>query len=273
LDLIFRGDLKRENPAPPEALKYCLDVGGENPYGEPLFRLCLAEDRIMQAAGEWNQWDEDAPVEERGGLGIALVQQMLAQRQDIIYAARKKGFTEDEIKKITKDISGMIEEIIQECLARQPKSVFVGMAEVEVYPSEGWILEKWKPAEAWGPEEEWNRYRFQGVAALGSYPHFGMYELFAGPSPYLPTEEEISSAIRMHFQELDSRPTSPQQLVLQMMNARAERNKKKRAARLADIQAAASDGPGSLHNRLSLGAGRVMNELAKKAGIKEHVGN
>lgn len=270
MELILRGDLKRENPAPPEALKYCLDVGGENPYGEPLFRLCLAEDRIMQAAGEWNQWDEDATVEERGGLGVALVQQMLAQRQDIIHGARQKGFTEDEIKKITKDISGMIEEIIQECLARQPKSVYVGMTEVEVYPNEGWILEKWKPAEAWGPEEEWGRFRFQGVAALGQYPHFGMYELFAGPSPYLPTEEEISNAIRMHFQELESRPASPQQLVLQMMNAREERNRRKRAARLADIQAMASDSPASLYNRVSLGADRVINKLAEKTGAKLH---
>ncbi len=157
----------------------------------------------------------------------ALLQQMLAQRQEIVHAAKLKGFTDDEIAKLTKDISGMIDEIIQECLARQPKSVFVGMAEVEVYPSEGWILEKWKPAEARGPEEDWNLFRFQGVAALGAYPHFGAYELFAGPSPYLPTEEEIANAIRIHFKELESRPASPQQLVLQMMNAREERNRRK----------------------------------------------
>jgi hypothetical protein len=273
MELIFRGDLKRENPAPPELLKYCLHAGGENPYGEPLIRLCLAEDRIMQAAGEWNEWDENAPVEERGGLGVALVQQMLAQRQEIIGEARRKGFTEDEITKLTRDISGMIEEVVQECLARQPKSVFVGMAEVEVYPNEGWILEKWKPAEAWGPEDAWTGYQFQGVSALGPYPTFGAYELFAGPTPIMPTEEEIATAIRVHFQELDSRPSSPQQLVAQMMNAREERNRKKRAARLADIQAAASDGPASLHKTLSLGAGRVINALAKKAGIKGHVGN
>lgn len=268
MELIFRGDLKRETPAPPELQQYCLAAGGENPYGEALIRLCLAEDRIMQAAGEWNEWDENAPVEERGGLGVALVQQMLAQRQEIIHEARHKGFTEDEIAKITRNMSGMIEEIIQECLARQPRSVFVGMAEVEAYPNEGWILEKWKPAEAWGPEEEWTRYQFQGVSALGPYPTFGAYELFAGPTPILPTEEELATAIRIHFQELESRPQSPQQLVLQMMNAREERNRKKRAARRADIQAAASDGPASLHKTLSLGSRRVINQLAGKVGIK-----
>lgn len=270
MELILRGDLKRENPAPPELLKYCLDAGGENPYGEPLIRLCRAEDRIMQAAGEWNQWDEDAPVEERGGLGVALIQQMLAQRQEIVFAARQKGFTEDEIKKLTKSLSGMIEEIIQECLARQPKCVYVGMAEVEVYPNDGWILEKWKPAEAWGPEEIWNRYTFQGVAALGAYPHFGAYELFAGPSPYLPTEDELATAIRIHFMELETRTASPQQLLLQMMNAKEERNKKKRSARRTDIQAMVSDSPASLYKTVSLGADRVINELARKTGVKTH---
>lgn len=273
MELILRGDLKRENPAPPELLKYCLIAGGENPYGEPLIRLCLAEDRIMQAAGEWNQWDENATVEERGGLGVGLIQKMLAERQQIIHEATRKGFTKDEIKKITQDMSGMIEEIMQECLARQPKSVYVGMAEIEVYPNEGWILEKWKPAEAWGPEEDWTRYTFQGVAALGPYPQFGAYELFAGPSPYLPTEEEIASAISMHFQEIESRPSSPQQLVAQMMNAREERNRRKRAARRSDVEAQASDSPASLHNRVSLGAGRVIQELADKAGLKGHYGN
>lgn len=268
MELIGRNDLLRENPAPPELLKYCLAAGGENPYGEPLIRLCLAEDRIMQAAGEWNIWDEDAPVEERGGLGLALIQKMLAERQDIIHEARRKGFTEDEITKLTRDMSGMIDEIMQECLARQPKSVYVGMQDIEVYPNEGWILEKWKPAEAWGPEEEWTRYQFQGVSALGPYPTFGAYELFAGPTPILPTEEELATAIRIHFQELESRPQSPQQLVVQMMNAREERNRRKRAERRADIQAATSDGPASLHKTLSLGARRVINRLAEKTGIK-----
>jgi hypothetical protein len=273
MELILRGDLKRENPAPEELLKYCLAAGGENPYGEPLIRLCLAEDRIMQAAGEWNQWDENAPVEERGGMSLALIQKMLAERQDIVREARLKGFAKDEIQKLIRDMSGMIEDVMQECLARQPRSVFVGMTEVEVYPNEGWILEKWKPAEAWGPESEWTRYTFHGVSALGTYPHYGAYEQFAGPSPDLPTEEEIAIAIRRHFKEIDERPASPQQLILQMMNAREQRKEKQRAARLSDIKAHASDGPVSLHNRLSLGAGRVINELAKKAGRKGHHGN
>lgn len=272
--MILRGDLVRPNPAPKHLLEVCRAAGGLNPYREPLIRLCLAQDRVMKAAGEWNIWDEATPVEERGGLGIALIQQMLAQRQEIVQVAFRKGFSREDIEKITRRLSGMIEEILAENLARHPKTVYKGMMDdVEVYPNQGWILEKWKPAEAFGPPEEWYGYTFQGIAALGPYPTFGAYELFAGPSPELPSEDEIRLAIHRHFQEIDSRPRDPKQLILQMMSAREERNRQKREARKADIKAALSDGPGSLHNRLSLGAGRVMNELAKKAGIKEHVGN
>jgi hypothetical protein len=272
--VILRLDLKAPNPAPQSLLDVCLSAGGKNPFGEPMIRLCLAQDRITKAAGEWNIWDEDTPVEERGGLGLSLLQKMLVERQDVVHAAVQKGFSREDIEKLTKRMTGMIEEIAQEVLARHPKAVFSGMADdVEVYPNEGWILEKWKPAEAFGPPEEWYKYTFQGIAALGPYPTFGTYELFAGPSPELPTEDEIRLAISRHYQELDSRPQNPQWLLAQMMSAREERNRKKRAARKADIEAALKDGPGSLHNRLSLGAGRVMNELAKKAGIKEHVGN
>lgn len=271
--MILRGDLKRPNPAPKSLQDVCLEAGGVTPFGDQMIRLCRAEDRITKAAGEWNTWDENLSVEERGGLGVSVIQKMLRDRQDVINGARITGFPEEDIRKMTAEMTGMIEEVMQECLNRHPTSVFTGMTEVEVYPNEGWILEKWKPADAFGPPSEWYKYTFQGVASLGPYPTFGIYESFAGPSPDLPTEDDIRLAIHRHFEELDSRPKSPQYLVAQMMSAREERNRKKRAERKADIEAALKDGPAGLTNRISLGAGRVLTELAESIGIRSHVGN
>lgn len=251
----------------------CIRIGGRNIYGEPMFRVCLAQDRVMKAAGEWNQWDDDVPVEERGGLNLALIQQMVNQRDEVANAALANGFAREDVQKMTANMSAMIEEVVQECLARHPKSVFTGMSEVQIYPNEGWIIEKWKPADAWGSPADWYRYAFQGVASLGPYPQFGGYELIAGPSPTKPTVTEVETAIRRHFQELDARPASPAELVARMMSAKEERNRKRKEDRRADIEAAVKDGPISLHNRISLGAGRVIQEAATRAGLSGHYGN
>lgn len=272
--MIIRNDLRAASGIVPQDLKDALvRVGGTNVYGEPLYRLILAQDRITRAAGEWNIWADDVPVEDRGGLGTDVVQSMLSQFHQVVEAGIRSGMPRIEIERMAKALSGEIDEVLHSKLAAAPLRVETGLADIELYPFEGWIIEKWKPAESFGSPGDWETYRFQGSNALGPYPTFGEYELLAGPTPYLPTAGQIEDAIRQDFRNIQSRPRSARERVALLMAKIEQRRKAKAREQANKAEAFRKDGPASLHNRLSLGAGRVMNELAKKVGITEHVGN
>jgi hypothetical protein len=272
--MIIRNDIKSNATVVPKSLKdTLLRVGGTNPYGEPMFRLVRAEDRISRAAGEWNRWAEDLSVDDRGGLGINDIQKMLLQLNQVLDAAERRGLPKHEIEKIARDLGGEMDEVLNSRLSAVPQSVDIGMADVEVYPYEGWILEKWKPAERCGSPEIWESYRFRGEAALGPFPQHGEYDLLSGPTPYMPDATQLEEAVRQNFRDIESRPRSARERVYLMM-ARADARRKQLAKEQNDrADAFRKDGPASLRNRLSLGAGRVIQEMAKKAGLVGHYGN
>lgn len=271
--MIIRNDQRAPSPVPKEIKAAIERVGGTNPYGEPMYRLILAENRVTRAAGEWAIWDDDVPVEERGGVGIDVIQKMLSQFHAVIDAAIQRGVPRFEVERLAKALSGEIDEVMRTNLAKAPTRIDTGMADVELYPFEGWILEKWKPAESFGSPAQWEEFRFQGANALGPYPVMGEYELVAGPTPYLPSQEQLEDAIRQDFRNIQSRPRSARERVCLLMAKIEQRRKLKAREQANKAEAFQKDGPASLHNRLSLGAGRVMNELAEKAGITEHCGN
>lgn len=252
MHMIIRNDLKNSGAVIPAGLLATIKrVGGTNLYDEPMFRLVRAEDRITKASGEWNIWPENASLDERGGLGIEHAQQLL-----------KAGASANQIS-----------EYFAERLSTQPIRVVRGMQETPLYAFSGWILEKWKPAHMFGSPQEWYSFRFEGEAALGPYPENGEYELVAGPTPYMLTEGQVEDAIRQHFREMDEKPVSAAQRVLVLLNRIEEQQKQLRKKIAAEAKAMESDGPMSLRNRLSLGAGRVIQAEATKAGLKGHFGN
>jgi hypothetical protein len=201
------------------------------------------------------------------------VQKMLAQFKEVIHAAIMRGVPHFEVERIAKKLSGEIDEMLKSKLSAAPMRVDSGMVDIELYPFEGWVLEKWKPAESFGSPADWASYRFQGMNALGPYPTFGEYELVAGPTPYAPTVNQIEEAIRQDFRNIQSRPRSARERVVLMMNKIEQRRKERQREQANKAEAFRKDGPASLHNRLSLGAGRVIQELATEAGLTGHYGN
>lgn len=248
-------------------------LGGVNPYDEPLFRLIRAEDRVTLAAGEWNIWPDDATIEDRSGLAIQTVQQLLAMRQETLLEMQRRNFLPSEIKKAAERMDRQVDDIITAELKKVPLRVDVGQQLVPLYNLEGWILEKWRPASTFGSPEEWNRYQFAGVAALGPYPYQGDYEMIAGPTPHMPSELQLEEAVREHMKELHDQPSSARERALLQMQAMERRKQEIASDRRNQIESIVKDGPASLHDRVSLGAGRVIKELAEKAGLKGHYGN
>lgn len=247
-----RRDLHPSIAIPPKLLRKILIVGGTNHYGEPLYRLILAQDRYTIASGEWNEWPEDASLDDISGLGIGEMREMVQEKK--------------RVEEIT--------EFLQARLAVRPRSVTLGLKEIPVYGYDGFVLEKWKASHTYGAPSEWEDYKFRGESLLGPYPQHGDYEYCAGPTPYMLTEAQIEEAIRYDMKQIDERPSSPKQRVLMLLQRREMALQKKKTARRNMIETLMKDGPlGNLRNRISLGAGKIRQELADQAGLKGHWGN
>jgi hypothetical protein len=270
--MIVRNDLRSPASVPKDLKKAIKEAGGTNPFKEPLFRLCLAQDRITRAAGAWTKWADDVPVGERGDTGVDIVQGMLRQYRELMTVAHMSGMTQHGMEEMSKKLSEEIDDTLKSRLTAAPLSVEEGMRDVQIYPFEGWILEKWKPAEAFGSPADWESFKFQGVCALGPYPTHGEYEIVAGPTPYLPSADQVRDAIRQNLKAIDTRPASARERVALMM-ARVEQHQKDKKREAANKAEAFRKETGTIMNRVSLGAGRVRQEMAEKAGLSGHYGN
>lgn len=241
--MIVRNDiLPHSYTLPQEHKDALLRIGGKTPFGEPMYRLILAETRVTKASGDWSIWDDSVALDDRGGLNIKKALQ-LAQN----------GATAEQLADALKPAT--------------PLRVECGIKDVPLYPNEGFIIEKWKPAFSFGPPSDW-------PSSEGPYPQYGDYELLAGPTPYLPTIAECEVVIRSNMRSVEERPTSRRERLIRLMNmhqVKLDAEKKRRQQMIEDF---VKDGPvGKLRNRLSLGAGRIMSKLALDAGLKGHWGS
>lgn len=269
--MIVRNDLRKPQEVPKDLLLTVLVVGGTNPFNEPLYRVILAEDHVCQSGGMHTDWDDDVAIEDRGGTGIEDVQRALNQYYKIMEVA-SRVLSVHAAEELSRKLGNELDDMLKSRLTAQPRCVEEGMRQVQIYPFEGFILEKWKPAESFGSQEGWYQYKVNGMSALGAYPTHGEYEHVAGPTPYLPSEEQITDAIKQDFRNIQNRPPSPRERVLRMLEkqdlARKAKEKEKR-----NFAESFHKDLNPIMRTLSLGAGRVRNALAKRAGIKEHVGN
>lgn len=222
---------------PPESLQdFLLAYGGKTPFQEPLWRLVLAQNVYWKLAGDFKIWDAGIPVNERGGI-------------DFWHGGKP--------------------------FANRPIRVESGMVERRKYPHlEGWILQKWFPPSSY-PKEVWfapENCMFDGTPKLGPYPQFGDYELIDGPHVHLPTESQLRLWIAHYWARREEAPAGAEQRTLKALDAAAEEEKlyEKRLHALVDEYMREKC---SYIWSSSLEAGRIRSEVARRCGIKEHVGN
>lgn len=135
--------------------------GGTNPYGEPLWRVILAENHLVQRCGIWHEVDpndnqvEFAPAARGGALNYQ-----------------------------TKQL--------------QPLSVSgVETRWIPRWPCEGWVLERWFPAHCYGSPEAWKAVKSSdGVTPMmGPYPARGAYWMMKGPWVEIPTVSAVRQGV------------------------------------------------------------------------------
>jgi hypothetical protein len=133
------------------------NFAGTNEYGEPLWRMILADQHLVQRSGEWRETD--------------------GRDQVNILGAGKNGAMVYENRQI------------------KPASVKHETRWVPQYPCDGWILERWFPPQCFGTPAAWAEVKSQdGVTPMmGPFPHRGDYWMMKGPWEEMPT----LAAIRM----------------------------------------------------------------------------
>lgn len=153
--------------------------------------------------------------------------------------------------------------------------VETGYKDVPKYPCKGWILERWFPAHMAGmSRSEWEAVKSSDgtTPMMGPYPSEGFYFMLAGPFETMPEIGDLRQAISMHLREETERPTSYQQVLLELIHEDTDREEKAYQKQLADLAHFYEESVEPVLRGTSLGAGRIRNELAASMGDHSHQG-
>jgi hypothetical protein len=148
----------RDTPA--EVTEKLLRWGGKNEYGDPNWRIILAENHLVQRAGMWTEFADETEQVRFETVG-----------NDVRYETRQIA----------------------------PDAIRIGVFDVPLYPCVGWILERWFPPSAYGSRRQWESALSQDgkTPMMGPYPEAGGYFLLSGGGPWeqIPILEDVRAAI------------------------------------------------------------------------------
>jgi hypothetical protein len=226
---------------PRETQRFLKRYGGLTPYGLPKWRLIVSEERLVREAGVWHDWAEGLTKSERGGLDFSPIM------PGVMHYERHQN---------------------------KPLRVVTEMRETQKYPqSSGWILEMWFPASSYGTRDDWYSYvASDGLTPmLGPYPECGDYEFQFGPWPTLPSIDVLQGLISRYSSGIANRKGTVFSRAVEYLQ-RAEYAKEKEEKRFREEAAAQFNDVLTPMKSSSLAASRWRNDLAKQAGITEHIG-
>ncbi|HLJ25311.1 MAG TPA: hypothetical protein VKY85_01225 [Candidatus Angelobacter sp.] len=232
-----RDDIHGVERCPSDLAAFILRRYGTNPFNEPMWRVELAQNVYCRRAGLRKIWLPNIPVSERGG---------------IIMSGAQRGQTHQH----------------------RPWTEVGGVWQRPKYPkAQGWILQRWYPAEMYD-QKTWMAPQNMTVwgPKLGPFPVHGDYELALGPFQELPTSSMLDEAIGEFFAMLYNLPENIE--VRQRMRVdQAEQAEQDEAKHISAFLDDYMKDKCSYIWSSSLEAGRIREEVAKRCGIREHVGN
>jgi hypothetical protein len=276
----FRDDVAPMGLAPKSLRNAICKAAGFNPYGEPRYRLALAQHVYALRGGEHLTWDDNLTVEEQGGLvqGGTIQKCHMLNHPSMAGARSKMVWAESPVLVPS---------------TKKPTRTFVGVEKVMRYPTiEGWILQMWRPASHFGTPEYWNSSMFlwKGDAnnnVNGPYPERGDYEFAServersreGPMivqlswPEIPALSLLEDMIQfLDSENMKQYGADKEARRAIRMNETAARwrhlEEKKSEMRQQMIRDTMAPYLGS-----SLAAGAMRTKLAERAGLRGHVGN
>jgi hypothetical protein len=232
---LTRDDIRGVERAPQEIEEYLLTAGGRTPFDEPMWRLVLARNVIWKVAGG-RVWDESLTVSERGGFDLL------------------EGRPYDN--QPLRDESGKL-------------------VEQQRYPHlQGWILQRWFPPGAYN-KAQWfapENCLPDGTPKLGPFPQYGDYEMVGGPVEKVPGKQELYDFISAYYRGLETRSGSVECRVREAVNAAEYVRQREEQKTRTFVDEYMRDKCSYIWSS-SLEAGRVREEVGRRIGIREHLGN
>lgn len=246
-----RNDIRGDTRAPQSYEDFLVSRYGKTPFGEPMLRLVLAQNRMMQAGGEFWDWKEGSSLTDKGGINYPRLMKLA-----------ESGISRAEFA-----------EALAEEKSKKPERRKTEIRWIPKYTGEeGWVLELWHPASKYGSRDEWYRAEQDGVPICGPYPEKGDYEAITyPPTPHLPSFDEMQNAVRYYYAQFDQRPMDPS-IMLQLRLAEVAEAEEKFKREQADWIDQKVKEINQMLTSSSLEASRWRNETAAKLGIKEHIG-
>lgn len=276
-----RNDVPPAGRPPDVYRRFLTRVGGVNPYGEPRYRLVLAQSVLVHRGGIWHDWPENTSVQDQGGLQWS---ERRKQIQEIVTDNLKRKY------KMTLEVPESVG-----ISAQQPLRVVREMRWIPRYPHlSGWILQHWDPASLYGTRESWENLIVPGgpprLQWLGDYPEHGAYELsceWYDPQkgfcrlpglPQLPPYGLLERSIQQRESAMHKHVSANAEWrrLTRLLEWQEQQEAEKRK-RIEMLQKMYRDVTRTVFGS-SLAAGRLREQLAKRAnergaGISEHVGN
>jgi hypothetical protein len=282
-----RADCPPHGQAPRSIQNWLLRVGGCNPYREPNYRLVLAQYVLQWSGGEWNDFADDATLAERGGLDFENVGLEVETPDGKVKRGSKLVLLGEHSRKLLRTV---IEE------RQEPR-----------YPNlQGWLLQRWYPGShpAYGDRETWEKTTLKGrpdIHCLGPFPVYGEYEncsiwvdeehkgtIALGEGNFVTPDghpaglclKEVPALRVLHKAicvaedaALDSRSLGASRGARMMarLNEWVKREEDRRAKRKERNHQIMKDHMSPIWGS-SLESARLREALAKKAGIRSHVG-
>ena len=223
-----------EKETPRHVRQRLANYGGSNQYGRALWRVVLAERRIVIRGGVFHEFEETGSLEQ---------------------------FDFDRDGRIThKPIS--------------PRCVTAGIMETPMYGVDGWILERWFPPGIWGDRETWETSLAQdGVTPLmGPYPAEGDYWMLGGPWEKLPALDDLFQAIRVWEHERENRPANFELAMRVHLKNKQDAQEARYHKLVAALEEYRRSEILPVMHSTSLSAQMVRNGLQSRLGQKSHLG-
>jgi hypothetical protein len=221
------------NDAPKATHAALARIGGNNPYGEPMWRVVLAQHCIAK----------------RGG-----ILHDLGDGEQSVFAVGAKGKIV-EAKIFDSMTSGTLDLPKYDC--------------ADGWIVERWFpASTWGTPEQWASQKAEDGSRL----LCEEYPSRGRYWMMMGPFDHIPDLGDLENAIAMHTESMNNQPTNYDAYFRQVMRDEECARQKAKEKLIADLNYRRKNELVPVLKSTSLGAQRFRNQLTAQAGLSEHLG-
>lgn len=210
-----------------------LRIGGKNPHGKPMWRVCLAQNCMRKSAGILHHLPTgEVSMFETDGMGRTHAKSTIGDRVE----------------------SGTFE------LPRYP---------VEGWIVERWFPpETWGSPQEWGQQKA----KDGGQILAGDFPHQGDYFLTNGPFDQIPELGDLENAIQMWEHGYRNKPTNIVAHYKALLDKEEEIREARRLKLEKDLEYMRKNELVPVLKSGSLAAQSVRNDLQKMTGDASHLG-